>query len=316
MRLNDVQVGPIIGDSAAICEARRLIETYAPCRLPMLIVGATGTGKELLARHIHRLSGRTGPWVPVNCAALPLNMAESLLFGHRRGAYSGAVEARRGHIRCAHEGSLFLDEALDLPAEVQPKLLRALDFGEVQPLAEEAAEVVDVRLIAAVQDTVWERLETGAFRHDLFHRISGVLIRLPPLTDRPEDIPPLAQFFAAAQGQELEAGVMSVLLRYTWPGNVRELRLAVERARALAPNGSLSATALVQAIELGAPISRARATTTGNEDRGRRTELVKALAANRWDADRAAVALGIHRATLFRHLKTLGLSIRMLKKSH
>ena len=315
MKREAEQAGPIIGDSSSIREARRLVETYASSGLPILIVGATGTGKELLARHIHRLSGRSGPWVPVNCSALPVHVAESLLFGHRRGAFSGAVESRRGYVRGAHQGNLFLDEVLDLPAEVQPKLLRALDFGEVQPLSEDAPEYVDLRVIAAAQDNVWTRLEAGTFRHDLFHRLSGIVIQLPPLCARPDDIVPLARHFAAAQGQALAPGVAAVLLAYAWPGNARELRLAVERARAIVPNGSLSAAALAKAIELGAPVSALALPSHGFWEDGPRKQLVHTLEMHRWDADRAATALGIHRATLFRHLKTLGLSIRTLRKS-
>lgn len=314
--MRELEIGPIIGESQAMQEARQLLNTYAPSGLPILLVGATGTGKELLARHIHLVSGRPGRWVPVNCAALPREMAESLLFGHRRGAFSGAVESRRGYLMCAHQGSLFLDEALDLPPEVQPKLLRALDLGEVQALSEDAPQYVDLRVIAAVQDNVWTRLETGSFRHDLFQRVSGIIIRLPPLADRPEDIVPLAQHFAAAQCQALGPGVASVLLGYSWPGNARELRLAIERARALVSNGSLSAAALAQAIDMGAQISKVMLPSRGDWDDGHRKQLVETLETHRWDAERAAAALGIHRATLFRHLRTLGLSIRTLRKSH
>jgi transcriptional regulator with GAF, ATPase, and Fis domain len=315
VRPNGFAVGPIVGDSSAIREARRLIDDYAGSGLPVLIVGATGTGKELIARHIHRRSGRSDAWVSVNCAALPVHMAESLLFGHRRGAFSGAVESHRGHVRCAHGGTLFLDEVLDLPLEVQPKLLRALDFGEVQPLAEDEAEYVDLRVVAAVQDNVWARVECGSFRRDLFQRISGIVITLPPLAARQEDILPLASHFAAAQGQELSPGVASVLFGYSWPGNVRELRHAVARARALVPNGSLSAAALAEAIELGAPPSTVASQSADSAGGHLRTTLIQTLAANYWDVDGAAAALGIHRATVFRRLKRFGLSLRSLKKS-
>lgn len=315
MKRDEPPIGPIVGESNAIREARRLIETYASSALPVLIVGATGTGKELIARHIHHVSGRTGSWVPVNCAALPAYMAESLLFGHRRGAFSGAVESRRGYIRSSHQGNLFLDEVLDLPPEVQPKLLRALDFGEVQGLSEDSPEYVDLRVIAAVQESVCTRLQAGTFRNDLFHRLSGIVITLPPLAARPEDILPLAQHFASAQRQVLEPGAEPVLLRYAWPGNARELRLAVERARAMVPNGSLSAAALAEAIDLGAATPGGRLPADGNPREGRRTELIQALVTHGWDADRAAASLRMHRATLFRHLKTLGLSIRTLRKS-
>ncbi len=312
-------LSPIIGESAAIREARRLIDAYAPSGLPMLLVGATGTGKELLARHIHRVSGRAGRWVAVNCAALPREIAESLLFGHRRGAFSGAIESRLGHFACAHRGSLLLDELLDLPPEVQPKLLRVLDSGEVLPLGEAEARHVDVRVIAAVQDDVWVRLESGTFRRDLFQRVAGIVIALPPLAERPEDIVPLARHFAAAQGQALEPGVEPILLGYGWPGNAREVRLAVERASGLAPNGRLSPAAVAQAIALGAPLAVAatrpsRGNGDGHAER-RRRQLVQTLQTHHWDADRAATALGVHRATLFRHLKAVGLSLRALRKS-
>lgn len=307
------QPPPIIGESPAIKRAVALIERYATTNLPVLLVGATGTGKDVCAQYLHWRSGRAGRLVAVNCAALPRDTAESLLFGHRKGAFTGAVESRRGHLRCADAGTLFLDEVLDLPLEVQPKLLRALDLGEVQPLAEDVAERVDVRVIAAVQDDVRGRLEAGVFRRDLFQRIAGIVILLPPLAARPEDILPLARHFAARHGQVVRPQVEPVLLQYSWPGNARELRLAVERACALVPNGSLAAAALAEAIELGAVPSP----SNGNgRAEGRREQLVSALATHRWSAACAAGALGIHRATLFRRLKRYGLSIRALRKSH
>lgn len=318
MKVGEPDVGPVVGDSAAIQEARRLIETYASTTLPILLVGATGTGKELLARHIHRLSKRLGRWVPVNCAALPQHTAESLLFGHRRGAFSGAVESRRGYLRSAHQGTLFLDELVELASEVQPKLLRALDLGEVHPLSEDLPSEVDMRVLAAAQENVWAKLRTGDFRRDLLQRIAGVVIRLPPLRERPEDILPLARHFASAQGQELEAATAPILLSYSWPGNVRELRQSLERARALVSNGTLSAAALAQAIELGAPIEPVESAPVAmrlNNIDTLRTSLLRTLSSHEWDACRTAAALRIHRATLFRQLKVCGLSIRALRKS-
>lgn len=318
MKVADPDAGPIVGESVAIQEARWLIETYASSALPILLVGATGTGKELLARHIHRLSKRAGQWVPVNCAALPQHTAESLLFGHRRGAFSGAVESRRGYLRSAHQGTLFLDELIELPIEVQPKLLRALDLGEVHPLSEDFPSQVDVRVVAATHENLWARLSVGDFRRDLFQRIAGVVIRLPPLRERPQDILPLARHFASGQGQVLEAATTPVLLGYSWPGNARELRQALERARALVSNGSLSAAALAQAIELGAPEAPLEPAPIAIRSSGTdtlRSSLLHTLSSHEWDATRAATALRIHRATLFRHLKLCGLSIRALRKS-
>jgi transcriptional regulator with GAF, ATPase, and Fis domain len=314
-----VEPAPVIGASGAIRQAVDLLERYAPTKLPVLLVGATGTGKELFAEQLHWQSGRPGRLVAVNCAALPRDTAESLLFGHRRGAFTGAVESRRGYLRCADRGTLFLDEVLDLPPEVQPKLLRALDLGEVQPLSEDAPEYPDLRVIAAVQDDVWARLEAGVFRRDLFQRIAGIVIRLPALVARPEDIVPLARHFAAARGQAIAPGVEAVLLDYSWPGNVRELRFVIERAGFAAGNGTLPAAAVAEAIALGAtfpspgpPLSRGNGEGEANEHRRR---LVQTLEAHHWNAVRAATALGVHRATLFRHLKGFGLSIRSLRKS-
>lgn len=304
MRHRGFEAGPIIGDSPAIREARRLIELYAPSGLSILIVGATGTGKELLARHIHRLSGRGGPWVPVNCAALPALMAESMLFGHRRGAFSGAVESRLGYIRSAHRGNLFLDELLDLPAEVQPKLLRALDLGEVQPLGEDVPAYVDLRVTAAVQDDLPVRLEAGGFRHDLSQRIAGIVIWLPPLAARPEDLLSLANHFAALGCRVLGPGVERVLLNYAWPGNVRELQMAIERAGHLVENGMLSAGALAESIELGAVQSKGvNPLRSADASLAARTRLLAVCEANGWDVRRIAVALGRHRSTVYRLLK-------------
>lgn len=153
----------------------------------MLIDGPTGTGKELIARHIHASSGRTGRFVPVNCGAVPRDLAESLLFGHRRGAFSGAIESRVGQVERAHAGPLLLDELLSLPTEVQPKLLRALDTGEIQPLGDAAERFVDLRVIATVQETLSVQLETGDLRYDLYQRLAGVLVSLPALSERPQD---------------------------------------------------------------------------------------------------------------------------------
>jgi len=310
------QLGPIVGVSMAIRRARELVERYAPTNLSILLVGATGTGKELLARHIHARSGRPGRFVGVNCGVLPREMADALLFGYDRGAFSGAVKQHRGHVECADEGTLFLDELLSLSLDGQAKLLRALDTGEIQRLGEETERYVDVRVVAAVQEDVKERLSAGALRPDLYRRVAGVVIDLPPLADRPEDIVPLAQHFAEQRGQVLEAGTSDLLVSHSWPGNVRELRQMIDRAGCLVGNGTLPSAALWEAIELGAPLS-----VEPNEQQGpsgfgtfTRDGLAALCEACGWNAERVAMALGVGRTTLFRYLRKAGITLRGLRK--
>ena len=310
---------PIIGESPAIRRARHLIERYAPSRLPILIVGATGTGKELVAQHIHAQSRRQGRFVAVNCGALPAEMGEGLLFGHRRGAFSGAIESRRGYLECSTGGTLFLDELLSLPEAGQVKLLRVLEAGEVQPLGEEEPRSLDLRIVAAVQDDARQGLHSGSFRRDLFQRLAGIVIELPPLVKRPVDVPPLAAHFAHLQGRVLEPAASCALLAHCWAGNVRELRQVIERAGYLVSNGTLPPEAVREAIALGA-LPGAEAAGP-REDAGavpargvRDRSLLAACQAQAWHATRTAAALQISRATLYRRLRVIGVSLREQKK--
>ncbi len=333
---------PLIGGSPALQRARALIQRFAATRIPMLIEGPTGTGKELVARHIHASSGRQGRFLPVNCGAVPRDIAESLLFGHRRGAFSGAIESRIGQLERAHGGTLLLDELLSLPIEVQPKLLRALDTGEIQPLGEAAERFVDLRVIATVQETLSTDLETGDLRYDLYQRVAGVLVSLPPLSERPEDIVALARHFAEQQARALEPGGERVLLGHTWPGNVRELRMVLERAGQLVENGTLPPGALAEAIDMGVA-GRARRSgphaperpsltaeaialraadevasddaTGGGARVARRAALLNVCETCGGDPTRIAAALRVSRATLYRRLRAAGLSLRAVRKS-
>jgi len=308
----------IVGVSPAIRRALALAERYAQTRLAVLVVGATGTGKELLAEYIHERSGRPGPLVDVNCCALPRDMVESLLFGHKRGAFTGAVESTVGHIERSDRGTLFLDELASLAPEAQGKLLRVLETGEVQQLGAASKRTVDLRVVSAAQDDIGSALESGRFRRDLFQRVAGVVIELPPLATRPEDIVPLAEHFAGLQGRRLEPGVDRVLLNYAWPGNVRELGMVIERAGELVEDGTLPAEALATAIEIGAPHgdSRQRLLATQPAVATPWKALLDVCAAHGWEAQRIAEALGIHRATLHRRLRVLGVSLREMKMSH
>jgi transcriptional regulator with GAF, ATPase, and Fis domain len=335
----------IIGASPAIRRALALAERYARTHLPMLLVGATGTGKELFAQHIHERSGRPGPLVDVNCCALPRDMVESLLFGHRRGAFTGAVESTVGHIERSDGGTLFLDEFTSLLPEAQGKLLRVLEKSEVQPVGAAHKRRVDLRVVSAAQEDVWAAVNAGRLRSDLYQRVAGVVIELPPLGARPEDIVPLARHFASQQGKRLEAGVEGTLLAYSWPGNVRELRMVIERAAELVTDGMLPRSTIREAIELGTPSVRvvgllptkdsglwrddplatvtpalvARDTTgvtggdQGRADGHERARLVEACRAGGFHGERAAAIYGVSRATFFNRLRSQGLSLRVLR---
>lgn len=298
---------PIVGCSPAIQRARELVERYAPTKLPILLVGPTGAGKELLAQHVHYRSGRTGEFVDVNCGALPRDMVESLLFGHRRGAFTGAVESTDGFVSRSHGGSLFLDELHTLSPAGQVKLLRVLETGEVQRLGEAIKRPVDLRVIAAVQEDVADLLESREVRRDLYQRLSGLIIALPPLSARPEDIVPLARSFAEHRHQALEPGTDEVLQNYLWPGNVRELKLAIERAAYLVKNGTLPPAAVAEAIELGLPESRprpARELPLGRE------ELLALCESKEWRIADVARSLGFGRSTVYRWLVASGIDTR------
>lgn len=310
------EVGPIVGESMAIRRARELIERYAATSLSILLVGATGTGKELLARHIHVRSGRLGRFVGVNCGVLPRDMADGLLFGYDRGAFSGAVKRHRGHVECADGGTLFLDELLSLSLDGQAKLLRALDTGEIQRLGEEMERYVDVRVVGAVQGDAEERIALGSLRADLYQRLAGLVIELPPLADRLEDVVPLAQHFAALRGQVLEVGAAQVLVEHSWPGNVRELRHAIERAGCLVENGTLPSGAVREALGFGPPTPRRQ---TGVPRPAKlstftREGMVALCEKYAWNAECIAEALGMGRTSFFEQLRVSGLTLRGLRK--
>jgi DNA-binding NtrC family response regulator len=290
----------LIGASPSIQLARRRIEQFARTSLPVLLVGPTGSGKELLAQHLHALSGRSGDLVDVNCGALPREMIESLLFGHRRGAFSGAVESTTGLIIRAHHGTLFLDELASLPAEGQAKLLRSLETGEVLPLGESTKRRSDFRVIGAVQEDIDARVSSGAFRRDLFHRIAGIRIELPALAERRQDIALLATHFAHAQGCTISPAALALLRSQPWPGNVRELRATVDRAAVLSVNSLLEADTVAESI----------APCTGNPlVPPAHSNLVRLCRAHGGRAAPIAADLGISRATLFRRLKAMGISL-------
>jgi formate hydrogenlyase transcriptional activator len=304
----------IIGSSAALESVLEQVERVAPTDSTVLIQGETGTGKELIARAIHNLSGRCGrPFIKLNCAAIPFDLLESELFGHERGAFTGAIAQKIGRFELADKGTLFLDEVGDIPPGLQPKLLRVLQEQEFERLGSARTHQVDVRLVAATNRNLADMVKRNEFRSDLYYRLNVFPIPLPPLRARREDIPALVEHFveiyARRMGKEIEdisPETMSALVSYQWPGNIRELQNFMERSVILTsgsvlhpPLASLRITA--EAESLG-PITL--------ED-AERDHIRKTLEHTRWvvaGPNGAAARLGIKRSTLYFRMQKLGIS--------
>jgi transcriptional regulator with PAS, ATPase and Fis domain len=302
----------IVGDSEAIRSILREVERVAATRATVLIQGESGTGKELVARGIHAQSARAGrPFVTENCAALNDNVVESELFGHVRGAFTGADSHRQGMFQLAHGGTLFLDEVGDLSPRAQGKILRALQEGEIRPVGGRDAIKVDVRIIAATHRDLRQMLERGEFREDLFYRLHVFTMRIPPLRQRRQDIPALVESFVAEIAGREHAGrefsvsgeAMQVLLRYSWPGNVRELRNVVERGLVLCETGVLAVSHLPERI-----IDFALAEPRDGYAEARNAEqrmIESALLRHEGNKARAAAEIGWNRPKLYRRMRRL-----------
>ncbi len=244
----DAPLEGIVGNSPAMRAVYRLTRLVAPTRASVLVIGETGTGKELIARSIHRLSHRAdGPYVRVNCGALSESLLESELFGHIKGAFTGAVDNKTGRFEAAHGGTIFLDEISSMSPKLQVKLLRVLQEREFERVGESRTIRVDTRVIAATNQFLEDEIEEGRFREDLYYRLNVVPIHLPPLRERREDIPPLARHFLHRYCEEnrrdtpeLTVDVVKVLQGYSWSGNVRELENYVERAVVMADGGAIT----------------------------------------------------------------------------
>jgi DNA-binding NtrC family response regulator len=297
-----------LGASPAIQEVFRMIARAAPSPHTVLITGESGTGKELVARALHSGSGRD-PFVAANCAAIPETLLDAELFGHERGAFTGADRERTGLFEAANRGTLFLDEIGELPASLQPKLLRAIELGEVRRVGANRPRMVDVRLIVATNRDLEQEVSAGRFREDLFWRLNVLHISMPPLRERPTDVPPLVHHFLG--GRAISSEATALLAAYPWPGNVRELRNAIERATTLTPDGEIRASDLPvriresgRAAAMVADASRRHATLRDLE-RDYVLEILRQVGGNK---SRAADILGLDRKTLYRKLEEYGVA--------
>ncbi len=309
----------LVGEATPMQRVFDQIERFAPARGAVLITGETGTGKELVARALHRRSPRAAKlFVPLNCAAIPGDLLESELFGHVRGAFTGAASDREGKLAAADGGTLFLDEIGDMDLRLQAKLLRALQDGVIEPVGSNRRVRVDVRIVSSTNRKLEEAIAAGGFREDLYYRLNVLRIEMPALRERAGDIPRLAAAFLAEFGRELgkgalalDAGAVALLRSYRWPGNVRELRNTMERAVVLAPAGDVDA-ALVRELlprTAGAPdaepgIALDLAAAVADAER---KAILRALGAADDNKAEAARLLGIGERTLWTKLKQYGL---------
>ncbi|MEW6050302.1 MAG: sigma-54 dependent transcriptional regulator [Candidatus Zixiibacteriota bacterium] len=308
---------PMVGVSKPFRELVALVEKIAPTDATVLLTGESGTGKELIAREIHRLSARSGgPFVAVNCAAIPKDLLESELFGHVKGAFTGAVKDKRGKFELAAGGTLLLDEISELNVELQAKLLRAIQERVIDPVGSEQHTEIDVRLIASTNVNLKERVSGGTFREDLFYRLNVIPIEVPALRRRQEDILILARSFARqfAGGQELPfaADLADRLVKYDWPGNIRELENLIERMVILRHSDTLTVDDLPRDFAVDSP---ARPSTSDVPIAGHLTFheaekklVLEALARFAWNKSRAADYLKIPRHVLIYRMKKYGLS--------
>ena len=314
-RENHRRAPALLGISGAIRRVLDQVKQVAPARIPVLILGDTGTGKELVARAIHEQSDRAGPFVAVNCGALPDSLLESELFGHRRGAFTGADQDQRGLFEEADGGTLFLDEIGEMSPALQVKLLRALETQEVRSLGDTESKLVDIRFVSATNRDLEAAVQEGGFRQDLYYRINTVTIYVPPLRRRRVDIPFLAQHFAEefgaahARSITLAEDFVEMLCRREFPGNVRELRNAVERAIALAsPDEPVSSRHLVTPTgEVPGPPSGRAGTLRGRVEQVEIEAIREALSRFDGNRTRAAEALGLTRQGLRYKMRRLGL---------
>jgi DNA-binding NtrC family response regulator len=310
--------GELIGGSPPMRQIYRVVDKVARTRTPVLLLGESGTGKELVAREIHRRSDRAGePFVPLNCAALPESLLESELFGHEKGAFTGAVGLRKGKLEAAHGGTVFLDEVGELVPALQVKLLRFLQDQVFERVGSNRPIELDVRLVAATNRDPAKSLEDGSLREDFYYRLNVVSIGLPPLRERREDIPALVEFFLDRYCREthrkvgMGRDVLAALIEYDWPGNVRELENMIERLVVLADGSEIRLDELPErmrpAMVSALPGTRTEIGLTERVELFERAQIAEALRASAGNQTRAAEALRIRRTSLQYKLKKYGL---------
>jgi formate hydrogenlyase transcriptional activator len=304
----------IIGNSPALESVLGQVEQVAPTGSTVLIQGETGTGKELIARAVHNLSARCGrPFIKLNCAAIPFDLLESELFGHERGAFTGAIAQKVGRFELADKGTLFLDEVGDIPPGLQPKLLRVLQEQEFERLGSTRTHQVDVRLVAATNRNLADMVKRNEFRSDLYYRLNVFPVSLPPLRERREDIPALVEHFvdilSRRMGKQIEnvpPDTMSALTSYQWPGNIRELQNFIERSVILSTGDILRPP--LEELKRGPEVQAVGAITLEDAERD---HIRKTLEQTRWvvaGPNGAAARLGIKRSTLYFRMQKLGIS--------
>ena len=301
----------IVGQSSALRHVLNLVETVAPSDSTVLLLGETGTGKELIARAIHERSRRKErALVKLNCGAIPTGLLESELFGHERGAFTGAIAQKVGRLELADQGTLFLDEVGDIPIEIQPKLLRALQEREFERLGSNRTKQVDVRLVAATNRDLEQMMENREFRSDLYYRLNVFPIRIPPLRERPGDIPLLVRYFTQKYGRRMQKQIASIptaalrkLSSWHWPGNIRELENFIERSVILtrgvalqAPIGELGQNGMHAPVVAG---------TRETHEREEIVRILKVTSGRVGGPDGAAARLGMKRTTLLSRMKKL-----------
>src|SRR5688572_12521334 len=308
----------LVGVSEGIRQVRAVIAKVARSDMAVLVQGPTGAGKELVARAIHDLSGRPGEIVAFNVCAIADSMFEDALFGHVRGAYTGAISDAQGYLSEADRGTLFLDEVSGLPLASQAKLLRAIETGEFRPVGAQTNRRSAFRTLAASNESVRTLIEGGRFRSDLAQRLCGIVIEVPALARRVPDVRLLAEHFAARIGNgsgpfQFTSQALAALERHDWPGNVRELQQVVARAITLSSHRELTQSDIEDAIDAGGIVHSAVPLSLGvtQEQCVARRRLLEALSEHGWDKARVANELGVHPVTVYRQMRRLGIPLRV-----